>query len=260
MAKFRKRASMRFARVSAVCCLALLLAGPVLAVGTTGTLVGTVRDPSEGVVIGAKVRVRNQGTNAIRDVETNPDGEYTVPLLPPGVYEVSVEFKGFRRAMYHDIKLDVDQTVRVDVVLPLGEISEQVTISGALPLVQTDTSTVGQVIDEQKVSQLPLNERNFLGFTLLVPGAQMASDGSQNSTSGGAISVDGAREQSNNFLLDGVDNNDLAINQYSVLPSIDAIQEFKVQSSNSSAEFGRSGGAQINVALKSGTNLVHGTA
>jgi Carboxypeptidase regulatory-like domain/TonB dependent receptor/TonB-dependent Receptor Plug Domain len=238
----------------------LLLAFSAYAVGTDGTIVGTVTDAKGGAVSHAKVTVKNAGTNATRDVFTNAGGEYTAPLLPPGLYEISVEQTGFRRAVISQVKLDVDQTARVDVVLQVGSLSEQVMVSESEPLIQTDSSTVGQVIDQQKVSQLPLNERNFLAFTLLVPGAQLPSDGSQNSTQGGSISVNGAREQANNFLLDGVDNNDLAINQYTVLPSVDAIQEFKVQSSNSSAEYGRSGGAQINVVTKSGTNEFHGTA
>jgi hypothetical protein len=246
-------------RVLAAVCLLFIFTVATHGVGTTGTLVGTVTDAKGGVISGAKVTIRNTGTNATREVTTSTTGEYSVPLLPPGQYEVTVEHPGFKRAVFGGIKLEVDQTVRVDAALEVGEVSQQITVTEAAPLVQTDTSTVGQVIDQEKVSQLPLNQRNFLAFTLLVPGAQLPSDGSQNSTQGGAISVNGAREQANNFLLDGVDNNDLAINQYTVLPSIDAIQEFKVQSSDSSAEYGRSGGAQINVVTKSGTNEIHGT-
>jgi len=240
--------------------LLALATGPLMGVGTTGTIVGMVTDPSGALVANAKVTVLNQGTGAVREVFSNVGGEYAVPLLPPAVYQVTVEASGFRTIIDKDIKLNVDQTVRVNAKLELGAVSQAVVVNAAAPLIPTDTSTVGQVVNQQMVSQLPLNERNFLQFTLLVPGAQMPSDGSQNSTQGGAVSVDGAREQSNNFLLDGVDNNDLAINQYSVLPSMDAIEEFKVQSSNSSAEFGRSAGGQINVVLKSGTNQLHGTA
>jgi hypothetical protein len=192
-------------------------------------------------------------------VLTNDDGDFSVPLLPPGVYEVTAEKAGFRRSVYGNVSLNVDQTVRVDFVLQIGQPSEQVVVTESVPLVQTDTSTLGQVIERKQVSELPLNERNFLSFALLVPGGQLPVQGSMNSTQGGALNVNGAREQSNDFLLDGVDNNDLYINQYSVLPSVDAIQEFKVQSSDYSAEFGRSGGAQINVVLKSGTNQFHGS-
>lgn len=244
--------------------LALFLAAsvgfPLWGVGTTGTIAGTVTDPNGGAIPGAKVEIVNQGTGVVRAISTNAEGDYAVPLLPPGVYQIDVEASGFQRFVNKDVRLEVDQTVRVDAKLQLGTVAQTIEVTAAAPLVQTDSSSVGQVINEQAVSQLPLNERNFLQFTLLVPGAQMPSDGSQNSAQGFAVSVDGAREQSNNFLLDGVDNNDLAINQYSTLPSVDGIEEFKVQSSNSEAEFGRSGGAQINVVLKSGTNNYHGTA
>jgi hypothetical protein len=240
-------------------CLASVVSGWALAVGPTGTIVGTVADPSEAVIPKARVTVRNQGTDATREVLTNDAGDFSVPLLPPGVYEISAEKSGFRRSVYSNVNLNVDQTVRADFVLQIGQPSEQVVVTETIPLVQTDTSTLGQVIERKQVSDLPLNERNFLTFALLVPGGQLPVQGSQNSAQGGAISVNGAREQSNDFLLDGVDNNDLYINQYSVLPSVDAIQEFKVQSSDYSAEFGRSGGAQINVILKSGTNQFHGS-
>ena len=250
---------MWFKRLRLALGLACVLAWPAFAVGPTGTIVGTVSDPSEAVIPKVQVTVRNQGTNATREVQTDGEGDFSVPLLPPGVYEVSVEKGGFRRSVYSGVNLNVDQTVRVDFMLQVGQLSEQVIVTESVPLVQTDTSTLGQVIERKQVSELPLNERNFLTFALLVPGGQLPVEGSQNSTQGGAISVNGAREQSNDFLLDGVDNNDLYINQYSVLPSVDAIQEFKVQCSDYSAEFGRSGGAQINVVLKSGTNQFHGS-
>jgi hypothetical protein len=250
---------MLFRRLVLALGLACVATLPAFAVGPTGTIVGTVSDPSEAVIPKAQVTVRNQGTNATREVQTDGDGDFSIPLLPPGVYEVSAEVAGFRRSVYSGVNLNVDQTVRVDFVLQVGQLSEQVIVAEPVPLVQTDTSTLGQVIERKQVSELPLNERNFLTFALLVPGGQMPVQGSQNSTQGGAISVNGAREQSNDFLLDGVDNNDLYINQYSVLPSVDAIQEFKVQSGDYSAEFGRSSGAQVNVVLKSGTNQFHGS-
>ncbi|MGB9072307.1 MAG: carboxypeptidase regulatory-like domain-containing protein [Terriglobales bacterium] len=239
--------------------LILLFVSPVFASGPTGTITGTVTDPSGAVVPKARVIVRDEGTNATRDAETNEDGDYTVALLPPGRYFVAVESKGFRRSVIHRVSVDVDQTVRIDFALQVGALTEEVNVKDTPPAIQTDTSTLGQVINNRLVQELPLNERNFLSFALLVPGSQLPAEGSENSTQGGAISVNGAREQSNNFLLDGVDNNDPYINQYVALPSVDAIQEFKVQSSDYSAEYGRGGGAQINVVLKSGTNAFHGT-
>jgi len=239
--------------------LILLVASPLFASGPTGTITGTITDPSGAVIAKARVMVRDEGTNAIRDAETNEDGDYTVALLPPGRYSVSVENAGFRRSVIHGVSLEVDQTVRLDFSLRVGSVTEEVNVTDTPPIVQTDTSTLGQVVNNRLVQELPLNERNFLSFALLVPGSQLPAQGSENSTEGGALSVNGAREQSNNFLLDGVDNNDPYINQYVALPSIDAIQEFKVQSSDYSAEFGHASGAQINVVLKSGTNRFHGT-
>ena len=237
----------------------LLVASPLFASGPTGTITGTITDPSGAVVPKARVVVRNEGTNTTRDAETNEDGDYTVALLPPGRYRVAVESAGFRRSVFHGVSLDVDQTVRLDFALQVGAITEEVTVSDTPPIVQTDTSTLGQVVNNRMVQELPLNERNFLSFALLAPGSQLPAQGSENSTEGGALSVNGAREQSNNFLLDGVDNNDPYINQYVALPSVDAIQQFKVQSSDYSAEFGHGGGAQVNVILKSGTNRFHGS-
>ncbi|HTQ55523.1 MAG TPA: carboxypeptidase regulatory-like domain-containing protein [Bryobacteraceae bacterium] len=235
-----------------------MLVAPLAANDPTGTITGTVTDVSGGVIPKVKVTVTSEATNAARDAETNDDGDFTVPLLPPGSYRVAVEKQGFRRAFASQVRLDVDQTARVDFVLQVGMLTEEVKVTDTPPIVQTDTSTLGQVIDGRLVHDLPLNERNFLAFSLLAPGSQLPVEGSQNSTQGGSVSVNGAREQSNNFLLEGVDNNDPYINQYVALPSIDAIQEFKVQSSDYSAEFGRSGGAQVNVILKSGSNEFHG--
>jgi len=219
-----------------------------------------VTDPSGAVVPNARITVINEATNAVRDADSNGDGDFTVALLPPGRYRVTAESAGFRKSIFSEVTVDVDQTVRVDFSLLIGAATEEVHVKDTPPAIQTDTSTLGQVVSNRLVQELPLNQRNFLSFALLVPGSQLPAEGSQNSTQGGALSVNGAREQSNNFLLDGVDNNDPYINQYVALPSVDAIQEFKVQSSDYSAEYGRASGAQVNVVLKSGTNAFHGTA
>jgi len=239
--------------------LVIILPVFVFASGPTGTITGTVTDPTGAVIRKARIAVINEATNALRDAVTNDDGDYTVALLPPGRYRVTAESAGFRKSVFSDVTVEVDQTARVDFALKVGATAEEIQVKDTPPAIQTDTSTLGQVVNNRLVQQLPLNERNFLDFALLVPGSELPAEGSQNSTQGGALSVNGAREQSNNFLLDGVDNNDPYINQYVALPSVDAIQEFKVQSSDYSAEYGRGGGAQINVVLKSGTNQFHGT-
>jgi hypothetical protein len=231
---------------------------PLFASGPSGTITGTITDPSGAVIPKAQVVVRDEGTNATREARSNGAGDYTVALLPPGRYSVTVENKGFRRSVIHGVFLDVDQTVRVDFSLVVGAATESVIVSETPPIIQTDASTLGQVVNNRLVQDLPLNERNFLSFALLVPGSELPTQGSQNSTLGGAINVNGARDQANNFLLEGVNNTDPFINQYVALPSIDAIQEFKVQSGAYSAEFGRASGAEINVVLRSGTNAFHG--
>ncbi|HEX4594167.1 MAG TPA: TonB-dependent receptor, partial [Bryobacteraceae bacterium] len=223
-----------------------------------GTILGTVHDPSNAVIKGAKVTVRHVATGLVREEMTNDAGEYVFTQLPVGQYDMTVEQSGFKKVDRPGILLQVDERQRVDIDMSVGALTETVSVETAASVIQTDSATVGNVVDNKKVTELPLNGRNFLQLNLLVPGANQGVKGSQNQTQGGSITVNGAREQANNFLLDGIDNNDLAINQYSVAISTEAIQEFKVQGSTYSAEFGRSGGAQINIATKSGTNQFHG--
>jgi len=223
-----------------------------------GTILGTVTDASGAVVRGAKVTATQTTTGLTRTELTNGEGEYSIPQLPVGPYTVTAEQAGFKKTERSGIELRVDDKLRIDLSLALGQVSETVAVEATAPVVNTDSATVGNVVDNKKVTELPLNGRNFLQLNLLVPGANQGVKGSQNQTQGGSISVNGAREQANNFLLDGMDNNDLAINQYAVAISTEAIQEFKVQASTYSAEFGRSPGAQINIATKAGTNEIHG--
>src|SRR5260370_22384860 len=223
-----------------------------------GTILGTVTDPSGAVVHKAKVTVREVSTGLTRSELTRETGEYSIPQLPVGIYDLTVEEPSFKKTERTGIELRVDDRLRIDVALTLGNVAETVQVEAAAPVVSTDSATLGNVVDNKKVTELPLNGRNFLQLNLLVPGANQGVKGSQNQTQGGSISINGVREQGNNFLLDGMDNNDLAINQYAVAISTEAMQEFKVQASTYAAEFGRSPGAQINVATKSCTNDVHG--
>jgi len=154
--------------------IASSLAGSLPAIGPAGTILGTASDPCGAVVPKARVTVRNRETNATRDVETNDDGDYTVSLLPPGRYPVSAEKTGFRRSVYSDGNLDVDRAARVDFSLRIGALNEEITVTHAPPLIQTDTSTLGQAIDPRQMRELPLNERNFLSFALLVPGKALS--------------------------------------------------------------------------------------
>ncbi len=234
--------------------------GCAAALDATGSVRGTVQDQQRAVIVNAVVRARNLATDTVRETRTDALGAYTLPLLPPGMYEVSATSPGFREVVRTNVRVEIDSFVEVDFVLPVGGVHEQVTVNGEPPLIQSRNGTVGEVIDATRIAALPLNERNFLTFGLLAAGSEPGTDGSQNTLLGSAISLDGVREQSNYFLLDGVDNNDPFLNQWSVLPSVEAILEFKVQSSNSSAEYGRVAGGQINVAIKSGGDHFHGSA
>jgi Carboxypeptidase regulatory-like domain/TonB dependent receptor-like, beta-barrel len=238
--------------------LLLLAVGYAPAQSVRGTILGTVTDPSGAVVRKAKVTAREVSTGLTRSELTNDEGEYSIPQLPAGHYDITAEALGFKKTERTGIELRVDDRLPVDMTLAVGQVNEVVEVEASAPVVSADSSTVGNVVDNKKVTELPLNGRNFLQLNLLVPGANQGVKGSQNQTQGGSITVNGAREQSNNFLLDGMDNNDLAINQYAVAISTEAILEFKVEASTYSAEFGRSPGAQINIATKTGTNQIHG--
>jgi hypothetical protein len=226
----------------------------------TGAIVGTVHDGSGAVLPGVSITIKNEGTNVARAVVTTASGDYSAPLLPPGNYELSAELQGFEKVVFRNVQLQVNQTVRMNFVLTVAAVAEVVDVVAATPLIQTDTSSLGQVVGQVQIANLPLNERNFVNFAYLAPGVQIDAENTLVSAQGLALSANGARQISNNFLLNGIDNNDLVINQYSAVPPVEAIQEFKVQTGTYSAEFGRSAGAQINVVLKSGTNVFHGTA
>ena len=241
-----------------VASLSIFFAANLRSQSVRATILGTVTDSSGGIVREARITARQTATDLTRTELTNESGEFSIPQLPVGPYVLTVEKPGFKKTERTGIELRVDDRLRIDVVLPVGQVTETVAVEATSPVVNTDSATVGNVVDNRKVTELPLNGRNFLQLNLLVPGVNQGVKGSQNQTQGGSISVNGVREQANNFLLDGMDNNDLAINQYAVAVSTEAIQEFKVQASTYSAEFGRSPGAQINVATKAGTNQIHG--
>src|SRR5215831_2287617 len=240
--------------------LVILLFAPFAgAQAITGTIEGRVTDVSGAVLPGVDVTTTNESTGQVRSSVSNETGLYNVPLLQPGTYSVQASLPGFRSELRRGLLLEVDRTARVEIQLQVGEVSEKIEVMADAPLVQADNSSLGQVIDTQRVSELPLNGRQFLQLASLTPGVQPNSQGSNLSTQSGSVNVNGAREVFNNFVLDGIDNNDSGPAQIVVIPSIDAIQEFKVQTSNFSAEYGRSAGGLINVTTKSGSNNLHGT-
>ena len=226
----------------------------------TGQITGTVTDSTGAVIPDVKVTVTNELTGLTRETTTGAGGNYVVPLLPVGEYSVSAEQQGFRVARRSDIQLNVNQIARIDLELEVGQVTETVEVQATAAAIDTDSSTVGHVVTERQVTDLPLNGRNFLQLLFLGAGAveTTGEQGSMRQGVGNAISINGARPTSNNYMLDGTANTDTALNTPAVVLSVDAIQEFKEQTSTYSAEFGFSAN-QINLISKSGTNQLHGT-
>lgn len=240
-------------------CALFALAGVAWSQSATGQITGTVKDSTGAVVAGVPVTIASQLTGQVRRTTTNEAGTYSVPLLPVSVYSVTVDQKGFRTAKRSDIQLNVDQVVRVDIELQVGELTETVDVKESAVSVDTETAAVGQVVATRQVTELPLNGRNFLQLLFLGNGAVETSgeQGSMRQGAGNAISINGSRPTSNNYLLDGTTNTDTSLNTPAVILSVDAIQEFKDQTANYSAEYGFSAN-QINIISKSGTNDLHG--
>lgn len=241
----------------------LLIAVPAGA-QTLGTITGDVKDASGALIPGAVVTVTNTGTNAARESISNASGAYSVPALPPGPYIVKAELQGFR-TVTQEVELHVEQTVRVNFTMEIGTLAETTEVTGVAPLITTENATVGTVIENRRIVELPLNGRNFLSLIALSPnvsaefaGAGQAGDRQGGSRANQQISISGQRREFNYYTLDGTDNTDVNFNTYILLPSVDALEEFKVQTGIYSAEFGRAA-SQVNVVTKSGTNQFHGT-
>jgi len=233
----------------------------------SGKIVGTVKDPSGAVVDSAAVKVTEIQTNIERKTKTDSNGEFLVTELKSGEYTVTVEHQGFKKALQAAFKLDVNQVVRVDITLTVGSISEEVVVTAAAPLIESETSSLGQVIAQSQVHDLPLDGRDFVELAYLTPGVNQGPSAGYTVQQGGipedqrgnaSIQVNGLTATNNNFLLNGFDNNEQQIGIEVIQPSIDAIQEFKVQTNSFGADIGR-GGAVVNVVLRSGTNQFHGS-
>ena len=240
---------------------------------TTGRLSGQVIDSSGAVVPQASVTITNVDTNEVRKVETNATGFYVIPLLPPGNYTITVEKQGFQTAEFPKVVLQVNQSLAVDAILRVGSTTQSVTVQAQAQQLQATSSALGSVITGTAVVDLPLNGRNFSQLLILSPGATPVSTGQYNAVGGGfgsmqgipgssfaQPSVGGQWNRANFFLMDGLNFTTWFTGTDSVLPVLDGIQEFKVQSHNDSAEYGGALGGIINVATKSGTNGLHGSA
>ena len=228
--------------------------------GAYGTILGTVTDNSGAVVAKASVDVTNLATNVTKHTETTSSGDYTVPYLPPGTYRVTVQSQGFQKSIVDNIGVVVAQQARADVSMKPGAVSESVEVQASEVALDTDSSSVSQLVSEKQVNQLPINNRNWLNLLFVGAGAVQTTgeQGQMRQSEGNAISINGGRPTSNNYTLDGLANTDTALNTPAVILSQDLIQEFKVQSETYSAEYGFSAN-QINIITKSGTNQLHGT-
>ncbi|MBK8313829.1 MAG: carboxypeptidase regulatory-like domain-containing protein [Acidobacteria bacterium] len=251
-----------------------------LAQTNKGTIVGTVKDAGGAVVSGAQVEIANIDTGQTKNTISSEDGTYQIPLLDPGNYRITVKAQGFKSLIRDKVLLQTNDRLAIDIDLQVASgVAETITITAETPLVETESSVRGDVIQGRQVTDLPLAQRNFTLLAGITPGVtrpvvgvlggggNFTSGGPGNSTestrfreSGGSvISANGARVTSNNFTLDGVDNNETQFGQIAIFPDVDAIKEFKVEASVPSAESGRAGGAVISTTIKSGTNQLHGT-
>lgn len=248
-----------------LCCITLLLVSLNLSASaqvSSGTITGVVRDPNDAVIAGAKIKVTQTATSVSRETVADERGQFLAPSLRPGEYAVTVTATGFQGRTFTGIILAVDQTVNLPAVLQPGAVEQSIEVTAAAPLLDSSTSSLGQVIDNKKIIDLPLNGRNpfalglLTGFTAPVKGVA-----SNLPFIGG-----GGRWQNNDVLLDGVDNNTMAtgggigVSGINYIPSVDAVAEFKVKTNNYSAEFGRSAGVIVSATTKSGANQFHGTA
>jgi hypothetical protein len=231
----------------------------------TGEILGTILDPTGAVVSGAVITITNTSTGVERSLATNSAGVYTAPALLPGTYNVRVSMKGFRSSLRSDIDVAVGQEVRADFTLELGDVNESVQVNAAAAALDTETSTIGTVIGERSIQDLPLNGRNFLQLGELVPSGTTYGPSNYIAQARGGgdraqfqLNLAGQRFQYTHYMLDGLENTDPNFGTYLVLPSVDAIQEFNVETGTYSAEFGHNT-TQMNVVTKSGTNAYHGS-
>ncbi len=235
---------------------------------TNAEITGRVTDPSSAPVPGATVRALNVDKQTARTATTSDQGYYTFNSLDTGNYQVSIERSGFKSVTRSGVKLDVNESLRLDFALEIGQLTEKIQVSGEVPIVETNTAQLGTVMTEEKIADLPLNARNFSQLLSLTPGASPVSV-AQNAAGGQTTqrigilvfpALNGQTNRSNSFTLDGVYNNGAFTSTYAIAPSIDSLDEFKVQSHSDLAEFGGVTGGIVNIATKSGTNSFHGSA
>src|SRR6476660_1038530 len=244
--------------------LSLMMCTALLAQVDTGTITGSVRDSQGAGIAAASVSFVEASTNATFKTVTDGSGEYVSPPLRPGTYNTAVEAPGFKTQPRNTITLKIQDLLRIDFDMAVGSVSENVEVTSDIPLMQTETSSLGQVITSTQITELPLNGRDYIQLATLSTGVVRTSSGT-NGNSGGSSTggqnsfvANGTRGTLNNFLLDGIDNNSNDNRGFVLRTNVDAIQEFKLQTNSYSAEFGRSGRAVVNDDIKSGTDHIHG--
>jgi outer membrane receptor protein involved in Fe transport len=243
--------------------LLLALPSAALAQTTTGAITGTVTDPSGALIPNVRITATNVATNVVNTTQTNEAGVYNFPFLALGDYTVTAEASGFKKSVLGPFRLEVNQTARIDPRLEIGAASESVEVTGVAPVLQTESTQTGAVLSSTKLTEIPLNGRNFANLSLLVPGTistnpQAMSTSGRFQNQGSRPYTNGNREQTNNFLLDGIDANDSMDNRVGYQPNVDALEEVKVLTGNAPAEFGNAAGSIVNAQIKSGTNQLHG--
>src|SRR6266581_621055 len=243
----------------------LLGVRPLYAQVDTGTILGTVTDASGAVIHGANVTLKNEGTNATLSTSTGSDGTYKFSPVRIGSYKLSASLQGFQTVTQLGVTVNVGADVVVDFTLKPGNVTQTVEVTAAAPLLESQDASVGQVVDSRNVNDLPLNGRNFTFLAQLAAGVNTPQADTRGNAANGAFAANGLRPAQNNYLLDGIDNNSDTVDflngtNFVVLPPVDAIEEFKVETSGFSAQYGRSGAAVLNATIKSGTNELHGSA
>ncbi len=271
-----KKRMLQIVRVSRTLCLLAAMASMIVstcprssAQVTSAELTGTILDSSGAAVSKAKVTATNNATNESHSTVSEASGDYVLSNLPPGDYTVSVDASGFRKLVQSGVSLQINQQAKVNLTLQVGQATETVQVTGHAPLLEAESSSLGTVINQHMVNQLPLNGRNFVQLATLSPGVNGVGQSASGTILGGTrpddrrpgseIFSNGNREGDNNFLYDGIDNNERLTLSITLRPAVDAVREFKIQTSVYSADIGRNSGAVVDVITKSGTNQLHGS-
>ncbi len=250
----------------ALCCFVLVAllvgANATFAQDVTATITGTVTDPSGAAIVGATITAKSVERGITYTAVSNDTGSYRISQLPVGNYDLRIEKQGFQTSLYPAFTLVLNQTARIDVEMKVGQVSQTIEVTGAAPILKTETTQVDTIIDAATNDALPLATRNYVELTLLAPGSihpdPSSFNNGDNVANGARPFINGNREQANNFLLDGMDNNEVSDNLLGYTPAPDAIQEFNLISNNAPAEFGNFMGGIVSATIKSGTNAFHG--